>query len=149
MEVTVGYTVECECGRRLEVAAGAAGSRLGCACGREVAVPSLRELRLRAGPGPEPDVEVPPDDAPGFSFLGLTLVSWVLIALLVAALVAVNVVMEATFPEAADRRVFRVVFGGGVVMGFALVAALLRVFGVRFVRGGSRTWDKTPREPPP
>ena len=42
------YAVECECGGRVEVAQGAAGTRVACPCGRDV-VPSLSELRRKTG----------------------------------------------------------------------------------------------------
>jgi hypothetical protein len=43
------YPVVCECGRKQWVPAGAAGRRLPCPCGREVAVPALHILRRDAG----------------------------------------------------------------------------------------------------
>jgi hypothetical protein len=52
----VEYAVSCECGRSHRVSAGAAGTRLACACGRQVIVPSLHVLRRQAGEavlGPE------------------------------------------------------------------------------------------------
>lgn len=43
------YTVRCECGAGHAVAGTAAGTRLDCACGRTVEVPSLSKLRASAG----------------------------------------------------------------------------------------------------
>jgi hypothetical protein len=45
----MSYSVACSCGQRLAVTQNEAGTQKPCACGREVAVPSLRELRQRAG----------------------------------------------------------------------------------------------------
>src|SRR5437870_2392755 len=42
-------SITCECGARRTVSDGAAGTRFTCACGRAVSVPSLAELRMRAG----------------------------------------------------------------------------------------------------
>jgi len=44
------HVVACACGMKISVAETAAGTNVGCAaCGRQVAVPSLRELRRLAG----------------------------------------------------------------------------------------------------
>ena len=43
------YPVPCECGRVVKAAETEAGLTLRCACGRDVAVPSLRELRNDPG----------------------------------------------------------------------------------------------------
>jgi hypothetical protein len=43
------FRVDCECGRFVMVKEGSAGAKLGCSCGRTILVPSLKELRLRAG----------------------------------------------------------------------------------------------------
>jgi hypothetical protein len=43
------YTVECECGAVRSVLPTDAGSRLPCACGREIVVPSLSALKATAG----------------------------------------------------------------------------------------------------
>jgi len=45
------YELECECGRKMTVRETAAGLKEQCQCGRTVVVPSLHELRLRAGIG--------------------------------------------------------------------------------------------------
>lgn len=41
-------SLTCECGRRIVLAEGAAGSTIRCACDRTLQVPSLRELRRMA-----------------------------------------------------------------------------------------------------
>src|SRR5262249_4052751 len=47
------YQLDCECGNKLTVRETAAGAKEQCPCGRTVVVPSLHELRRRAGlPGP-------------------------------------------------------------------------------------------------
>jgi hypothetical protein len=56
------YFVPCECGEGVPVTEGAAGSRVTCACGRTVNVPSLRELRNASDepeerPSPEMAIE--------------------------------------------------------------------------------------------
>jgi hypothetical protein len=43
------YSVSCECGASHRVAASQAGSKLACACGRSVAVPTMSALRKAAG----------------------------------------------------------------------------------------------------
>jgi hypothetical protein len=43
------FPLDCECGKRLTVTEGAAGSRVKCSCGRTVEVPGLSALRGRAG----------------------------------------------------------------------------------------------------
>ena len=43
------YRVDCVCGKYLTVTGGSVGAKLSCECGREVAVPTLRELREQAG----------------------------------------------------------------------------------------------------
>jgi hypothetical protein len=43
------FQVPCECGKDLTVSEAAADSRRPCVCGREVLIPSLKEMRLRAG----------------------------------------------------------------------------------------------------
>ncbi|HEX4613978.1 MAG TPA: hypothetical protein VH092_37700 [Urbifossiella sp.] len=43
------YRVTCGCGKALTVRSGDAGATLRCACGRDVEVPSLHQLRLSAG----------------------------------------------------------------------------------------------------
>jgi hypothetical protein len=45
------FFVDCSCGRRLPVAATAAGSDFKCACGRTVSIPRLSVLRQQAGIG--------------------------------------------------------------------------------------------------
>lgn len=45
------YSVDCECQQMLEVHAGQAGTTIACSCGRDVPVPRLSELRVRAGEG--------------------------------------------------------------------------------------------------
>jgi hypothetical protein len=39
------FVIDCACGHRLRVTEGDAGATVPCACGRAIAVPSLRELR--------------------------------------------------------------------------------------------------------
>src|SRR5215207_1348709 len=54
------YSVVCECSNRTLVPATAAGSSVACACGRDVAVPSLRELRrlaVETGDDPQHKIE--------------------------------------------------------------------------------------------
>ena len=41
----MSFEVPCECGRRLAVTAGDAGTEVRCGCGRAVVVPDLRTLR--------------------------------------------------------------------------------------------------------
>ena len=43
------FRVDCGCGDHIMVSEGAAGARFDCACGRAIHVPSLSELRTRAG----------------------------------------------------------------------------------------------------
>ncbi|MGL4420204.1 MAG: hypothetical protein ACRCZF_06040 [Gemmataceae bacterium] len=45
----MSYSVSCECGTVIHVAANAAGTVQLCACGKKVVVPSLRELRQSVG----------------------------------------------------------------------------------------------------
>src|SRR5262245_825581 len=45
----MGYEIRCDCGRAISVAEGDAGSRISCACGLTVQVPSLNQLRASAG----------------------------------------------------------------------------------------------------
>ena len=68
------FHVNCQCGNRITVSEGAAGATIACRCGRAVSIPSLKELRLRAGiaphnPSPELVIEhqlaageLPPDN---------------------------------------------------------------------------------------
>ena len=46
------FHIRCACGRDLAVTEGAAGGSAACDCGREVSVPSLRDLRVQAGLAP-------------------------------------------------------------------------------------------------
>src|SRR5438552_19001998 len=43
------FRVNCPCGDYLEVGEGAAGASFACSCGKPLVVPSLAELRTRAG----------------------------------------------------------------------------------------------------
>jgi len=43
------FHVDCECGQRIAVNEGSAGSIASCACGRSVNVPSLNQLKRQAG----------------------------------------------------------------------------------------------------
>lgn len=53
------YQIPCGCGQVLTVTEGSAGSQATCACGRQVAVPSLGGLRQLAGlPAPRPSPEL-------------------------------------------------------------------------------------------
>lgn len=52
------FQVPCECGKELTVSEAAADSRRECACGRAVVIPSLKEMRLRAG---LPAYNIPPE----------------------------------------------------------------------------------------
>lgn len=55
------YEVRCECGKVRAVGASDAGALLSCACGREVEVPPLHQLRAAAGEhggAPEPELAV-------------------------------------------------------------------------------------------
>jgi hypothetical protein len=45
----VDYELTCECGNKIRVRETAAGAREECVCGRTIVVPSLHELRRRAG----------------------------------------------------------------------------------------------------
>lgn len=47
-------TIDCECGKVLSVSPASAGGSVGCGCGRVLAVPTLSELRRRAGLVPIP-----------------------------------------------------------------------------------------------
>jgi hypothetical protein len=54
----VHYELDCECGNKLSVRETAAGAQELCSCGRTLIVPSLHELRSRAGlpaPGLSPE----------------------------------------------------------------------------------------------
>jgi hypothetical protein len=46
------YSLDCSCGRRIEVGPSQAGTKLTCECGAEVAVPSLSKLRASTGADP-------------------------------------------------------------------------------------------------
>jgi hypothetical protein len=48
------FRVPCECGQDVVVSERSAGARVECACGREVRVPALHELRVSAGLPPYP-----------------------------------------------------------------------------------------------
>ncbi len=48
-EGIVQFRLDCDCGNSQWVKEGSAGARIGCVCGREIAVPSLKDLRLGAG----------------------------------------------------------------------------------------------------
>src|SRR5262245_157445 len=48
------FPLRCDCGKELVATDGMAGMRIACACGREVRVPSLGEMR-RQGPGHRAD----------------------------------------------------------------------------------------------
>ena len=50
----MNLTVQCDCGKRLPVAATSAGSEVTCSCSRQVTVPTLSELRRSAGLNPIP-----------------------------------------------------------------------------------------------
>jgi hypothetical protein len=52
------FQVPCECGKDLTVSEAAADSRRQCPCGREVLIPSLKEMRLKAG---LPAYNIPPE----------------------------------------------------------------------------------------
>jgi hypothetical protein len=55
----MSYSVVCECGQACSVTAGAAGTRIACTCGREVAVPPLHILRRQAGEAAlSPELEI-------------------------------------------------------------------------------------------
>src|SRR5262245_13542895 len=43
------FHLRCECGEYVPVSEGAAGARVECPCGRTIVVPSLAELRKKAG----------------------------------------------------------------------------------------------------
>jgi hypothetical protein len=46
------FHIDCECGERTTISAGAAGAKINCSCGRILEVPGLQELRRRAGLSP-------------------------------------------------------------------------------------------------
>jgi hypothetical protein len=48
-ETRMTYPVRCECGKVYRLSAALAGSHYACACGRELIVPSLSELKMAAG----------------------------------------------------------------------------------------------------
>lgn len=50
----MGFAVSCECGRRVGVSAGQAGTTATCGCGRVVPVPTLSALRAAAPEGDRP-----------------------------------------------------------------------------------------------
>jgi hypothetical protein len=52
------FFIPCGCGRRVPVSEGDAGAAVGCECGLDVKVPTLKELRLAAG---LPPYEVSPE----------------------------------------------------------------------------------------
>jgi hypothetical protein len=47
----MSYTVDCPCGKQIEVSPASAGGSIACRCGREVVVPPLSQLRKSAGQG--------------------------------------------------------------------------------------------------
>ncbi len=49
MATPVEHELDCACGKKILVREGDAGARLQCSCGRALEVPSLHELRRRAG----------------------------------------------------------------------------------------------------
>lgn len=54
------YLLACECGSPVPVSAAACGTAISCACGRRIAVPTLRELKgLPAAPAPPRNPGVP------------------------------------------------------------------------------------------
>lgn len=119
--------VPCECGRELTADSGQAGLTVTCECGRAVEVPAWtrpRETsRRRESNGP-----------------GLTPFGWVFLILSVAAIVFTGAVLvDATdalgLQARGERKLFRMIFIGGVWLVLAAIAAVLRVvFGVRFYR---------------
>jgi len=50
----MNFQLPCECGQRVVISEGMAGTSVRCACGRTVAVPSLGEIRRLA----EPDLDI-------------------------------------------------------------------------------------------
>lgn len=71
------YQLTCECGKRVDVTVGDAGTAVNCVCGKSIAVPGLGELK-RLDPQREPEDESAEtdDDAAGRrGLLGLILVA--------------------------------------------------------------------------
>src|SRR5262245_7870777 len=64
------YQVACACGQTRWVDGVAAGTSIPCACGRMVAVPSLRTLRGQAAPPSAPPDTSPPANDPAPSAAG-------------------------------------------------------------------------------
>jgi hypothetical protein len=60
----MAFEVACECGKKLPVTEGMAGSSVSCPCGRSVRVPSLSQLRDQADLIAEP-AEIAPRRSPG------------------------------------------------------------------------------------
>src|SRR5262245_45140203 len=50
----MNFRVDCPCGRKVTVSERSAGARVACACGQEVRVPALHELRKSVGLPPYP-----------------------------------------------------------------------------------------------
>jgi hypothetical protein len=52
LDLATPFHIDCECGKRTTVSAGAAGVKVNCSCGRILQVPDLQELRIRSGLSP-------------------------------------------------------------------------------------------------
>jgi hypothetical protein len=71
----VKYLLACpECGSKLAVETGQAGQRLQCACGREIEVPSVRQLRELEPAGDVGPVQAPWSARQGLLFLGIAII---------------------------------------------------------------------------
>lgn len=94
------YDIPCQCGNRIPVTVNQAGTSVTCPCGREVAVPSLRQLTQMAGPSEE-DAKAEPTMSP----LGgwIRLLQWVGGSLVVLALIGF-VVLYAQRPRLPNLR---------------------------------------------
>jgi hypothetical protein len=59
----MAFEITCDCGKKLPVTEGMAGSSISCVCGRSVSVPSLSQLRSQVDLIAEP-ADVPPRRSP-------------------------------------------------------------------------------------
>jgi hypothetical protein len=114
-------TVSCECGRSLGIHPKFGGRTFICACGRLLEAPLTSD---------------PPTAAHGRQRRPrLTAVGWAFLVLPAVALVAGGVAASAlSVPDPTWRKVYRLLLGGGLLGLVAVLAAALRVSGVRFFR---------------
>ncbi|MGQ9505839.1 MAG: hypothetical protein ACUVQG_13580 [Thermogutta sp.] len=77
------YQISCECGNQIPVTINQSGTTVPCSCGREVAVPSRRELLHRFN---SPQTDESPEEALRSEALPSPLTGWIRLVQLVAGL---------------------------------------------------------------